>query len=157
MVMATQGPGAIGPTNTFVMYDPNVPVCVEISRVLNAGLWGELDGRPAKSNKLVIVADRISTARQILRSVREDGIRPALVVGWGLEELQVAALLELKIPVVDGSVLDNPEDAILALTGRWDSGRFAAEHAAAMELAQLEDHINLSAAQSNGPMDSSEV
>jgi hypothetical protein len=145
------------PNDLFVMLDPNIPACLQVSRVLDADLWGAKDGSPSLTDRIIVVVERPSAARQIADSVREGGFRPALVVGWNLPEDEVAGLLDLKVPVVDGSVLEDPTAALEALNQGWASERFSTEATLARELEELEQHVDLEGRSPNGPMVRAEV
>jgi hypothetical protein len=127
----------------YVLYDPNIPATIEISEKLGASLWSRKHGRPGRTDRIVVVVDRPDRAKQVMESTTSGTWRPALVVGWALPEPDVASLLELRIPVVDGSVLVNQQDARSALEGAWSSERFEHEISLARELARLEEHVEL--------------
>lgn len=97
----------------------------------------------AKTDRVVIVLTQPAQADKLLATVTQGGWRPALVVCWGLTEHRRVAFLAERIPVTDGSVVQNQADAIDAITGRWAPERFDVEWSRAVELASFEEHLEL--------------
>lgn len=99
---------------------------------------------PARTDRVVVVVADRTSATKVIESLRTNQMwRPALIVSWGLPEAFAFACLEYRIPVVDGSMIQNPADAIDAITGRWPPARLDAEYRLAAELATLEPHLYL--------------
>lgn len=139
--MTTVTASSVQAGTVAVLYDPDLPMCAHVSRRLGADLWSPASGPWPRSKRLVYVVDRPSKAAAVRDQVVRDQMRPALVVAWALAEEHVAALLDLKIPVVDGSLLtseDTLRAALEALGGLWTSERFAQEGQLARELDNLE-------------------
>lgn len=130
-----------GAARHYVLHDRSVPACLRVSRALHLPLWGRGSTPLQEDEQLVVVLSRASQARHVLAAVRHGQRPPALVVGWGLPERQVAALLGAGVPTVDGSVIDDPSSADTALHGGWDQGRFTEERELAEVLAEMEFHL----------------
>ena len=127
-----------------VIYDPDIEACVTISAVLDADLWSKEDGPPPQTVRSVAIVDTAAKADEILQWVQQGLHRPALVVGWDLPEHAVSMLLDERIPVLDGRIVDDPQLAADALRGMWSSQRFADESTYAMKLASLEAKLGIS-------------
>jgi hypothetical protein len=126
----------------LVFHDREVSACLKVSKALRLRLWGR--GSPPLTywQQLVLVISTPQAADRVVHALRQrQGKPPALVVAWGLPECHVAEILAEGIPVVDGTVVEDPTEALGALAGEWDAARFDQEQAVALTLAEMEAHL----------------
>jgi len=129
--------------DVVVVDDPALGACRLVADALGAPLVPATALTGSRTERVVLVVADSRRARMVVdRLAAAPGAqRPALVVAWGLAEELVVRLLDLRVPVVDGSVVDDPTDALSALGGRWGPDRLARERALAEELAKFETYL----------------
>ena len=126
-----------------VLYNPDVVGCISVSAVLDADLWPINDGPPPRYVRTIAVVETSEQAQEILNWIHTGLHRPALVVGWNLPEDSVTKLLKERVPVLDGSMVERPDEAIEAILGLWPSEKFVENATMSSHLAEIEKEIGI--------------
>jgi hypothetical protein len=128
---------------TVVIVDTDTPdeVSLAVVRALEARPWLVTAPLPGPAIRMVMIVRNEATVRQLIAAVRQGQRAPDLVVAWEVPEYAIAHLLVERIPVVDSSLLEDPEPVLEHLREGWTHEELREELAVAEALNALEEHV----------------